>query len=52
MGISAPWYDYIEMITFHPVKKMWGMKPMRFSAPWEKSPDRIAFHPVKTNHQG
>ena len=34
MGLSAPWADFIDILSLHPVKILSGINPMGLSAPW------------------
>ena len=42
MGPSDPWPNSLDIIIFHSVKKMKGMKPIGHSAPWFDSLEMIS----------
>ena len=42
MGISSSWGDSLDIIALHPVKILWGVRPVGLSAPWENYIDIIA----------
>ena len=47
MGLSDPWADSLDIITFDPVEKLREINPMDLSAPWADYLDIIAQHSVK-----
>ena len=52
MGLSAPWADSLDIITFQPVKKWPWVKPMVLSVPWNNYIDIVSLHTAKINLQG
>ena len=49
MGLSGPWADSLDIISFHTVKILPWVNPMGLSVPMTYSIDIIAFHTAKIN---
>ena len=49
MVINSPWYDSIDIISLHQVKKGLGVNPMGLSVTWADSLYIIALQTDETN---